>query len=241
MTDEEYQKGEVYFSSFSDVRPTKRSVSLDTIKKYLLTRGFDKSLTERIVAEYSDITGGNNFQDQRRKGILYACAKRVYLTLGEPIDALSLAEKIGIEVKIASRGEDLYTTLSKNQGNPISRLECSELDYTKLLIEQLCTTKEIWWQGNDKLNLDMEFAISSVRLIIEHIKLGNKANASKSSKPRTIVSARVYFHCCALGIKINKTKYAELCGISPASIDKHHKTIVLYLQNMRDSARNQKR
>ena len=171
---------------------------------------------------------------------MYACAKRVFLTLGEPVDALSLVERFDIPVKVASRGEELYCSLSKDQGNPISRLECSELDYAKLLVEQLCTTSKKWWYG-EKPNTNIEECIRCVRLIIMEIKYGNRANASKSSKPRTIVSSTIFFHFSALGVSINKQKYASLCGLSPASIDKHHTNIVLYLQSMRDIARSQKR
>lgn len=238
---EEHQKGEVYFSSFTNDVSARRGASLSTIEKYLIARGFDKAFSGKIVTEYAGITGGNNYQDLRRKGLLYACAKKVYLSLDEPVDALSLASRLEIEVKVASRGEKLYSTLSKQQGNNISRLECSEKDYTRLLVEELYTTKEKWWYGEVRLNMDVENTIRCVKLIVEDIKLGNKANPSKSSKPRTIVSSAIYFHCSACGIKINKQIYASLCGLSVASIDKHHSNIVIYLQEMKDKARHQRK
>ena len=222
----------------------RRGVSLSTIQKELELKGFDRPIIARVIVEYSNITGGTNYQDQKRKGLLYACLKIVYLRLKEPKDPRSLAKQMDIELKVASRGEDLYTSLSKKQGINISTLESSDIQQANLFIEQLFTTKEKWYEGkidSNKMSL-IDDIKEKVSIIIEGIKNGNKANIAKSAKPRTIAAAAIYFHCvAALGLKIDKKAYAELCGCSPVSVDKHHNNIVLFLQDMRDISKKQKK
>lgn len=240
---------EVDFSAvlFNDTiieKTGRRGVSLSTIQKELEKKGFERPIIARVIVEYSNITGGTNYQDQKRKGLLYACLKIVYLRMKEPKDPRSLARQMDIELKVASRGEDLYTSLSKKQGINISTLESSDIQQANLFIEQLFTTKQKWYEGKlegNKIHL-IDDIKEKVSIIIEGIKNGNKANIAKSAKPRTIAAAAIYFHCtAALGLKIEKKVYAELCGCSPVSVDKHHNNIVLFLQDLRDISKKQKK
>jgi len=225
----------------------RRGVSLSTIEKELKNKGFEHSIITKVIVEYSNITGGTNYQDQRRKGLLYACLQIVYLREKEPKDPRSLAQQMEIELKVASRGEDMYTSLSKKQGINISTLESSDVQQANLFIEQLFTTKEKWFDGkleygnSNRINL-VDDVKEKVSIIIDGIKNGNKANIAKSAKPRTIAAAAIYFHCvAAMGLKIDKKRYAELCGCSPVSVDKHHNNIVLFLQDLRDISKKQKK
>lgn len=236
--------GEVIFNDTIEEKNGRRGICLSTIQKELEQKGFERSIISRVIVEYSNITGGTNYQDQKRKGLLYACLKIVYLRLEEPKDPRSLAKQMQIELKVASRGEDLYTSLSKRQGVNIPTLESSDIQQANLFIEQLFTTKEKWYEGKvegNRLEL-IENIKEKVGIIIKGIKNGNKANIAKSAKPRTIAAAAIYFHCVAgLGLKIDKKLYAELCGCSPVSVDKHHNNIVLFLQDMRDISKKQKK
>jgi hypothetical protein len=220
----------------------KRGFSRKTLLDDLTGKGFSEDVALLAVNEYERVTGKRNFQDTRRKGLLLACVLRVYKDKGFLFDLLSVAAQMQVVPATTSRGVRLYYELLGEMGEGVASLECEPMGYVRLLLRQLASVDEGSWCTSGDLPrtsegvLDVEHVCRCVESILGYCSRLDVVSATKSSTPRCVAAASVYFHFVATGVSVDRRLYAGLVGCAVVSVDKGSADIATALKRLRESA-----
>jgi transcription initiation factor TFIIIB Brf1 subunit/transcription initiation factor TFIIB len=220
---------ETYSDTVKSKKKTpKRVFSRKTLLDELLSKSFGDEVSIKAVDEYERVTRRRNFQDAKRKGLLFGCLLRVYRDSGVLFDLRSVAEKMGIKQAVASRGVRLYCECARTLGEHVERLEPEPIQYVHLLVGRLVQRPEDWCTAGFREHVehtsegapDTEHVCRCLESVLSYLSRRDVPSTTKSSTPRCVAAASIYFHFVARGCTVNKEHYAELCGCAPVSIEK---------------------
>jgi transcription initiation factor TFIIIB Brf1 subunit/transcription initiation factor TFIIB len=219
----------------------KRGFSRKALYDVLISRGFSEEICIKAVNEYERVTGRQNYQDARRKGLLFACILMIYKTKGIEFDLLSIAEQMQIDQATASQGVRCYGELVTKLGERVDTLECEPIEYVHLFVKQLSGMMNEWCSNTGNVlytadgSMNIEHICRCIESILNYLDRIDVKSATKSATPRCVAAAAIYFHFIALGSSIDKEKYANLCGCQTVSIDKLSTDIGHNLKKLRET------
>lgn len=219
----------------------KRAFSRESLLKILQSKFFSSDIARDAVDEYERVTVGQNYQDTRRNGLLYACVLRTYKNRGIPYDMRSVATQMGLADATMSQGIRLYCDNCEKLGERIIRLDPEPIEYVVLLIRQLTEVPDHWCNTGyrDKLTytkegaVDTEHIIKCIKSILDYLSGLEISSLTRNCTPRCCASSVIYFHLIACGCTIDKVAYGALVGCSPISIERVTQDISGHLKILR--------
>lgn len=205
----------------------KRGFSRKTLVAQLSDLGFPEYMINSVADTYEHISG-KNYQDLRRRGLLFACLLHEHKRHDIPISLVTLARKMDLDTTDASRGIRMFAELAHKKGYRIDNLESSPMEYAALLLSDL-ERLNTWTEEElpHAMYVVAERAITSVLIHVMGV-----SQELKSSTPRCVAAAAVYFHFVAIGVSIDKGIFHKACGCSMVSIEKKHDEIARTLQGL---------